>query len=378
MGFMKLTSNTRNTRMIFGIVVVGVAIVLAGLLLVLFPRNNRYDVSELPEPPLKQLAVKHNVMLGNHAILNRIGEPEYAGILTSQFDFVLADNTPNWYFTDGGLRPGPEQYNFAEMDRVMAFAEQHAMPVQAHHYVWGEEKWLPEWLTKGNYSEEQVMNFMKEHIMTVGRKYSGRIAEWTVVNEPFTRNQHIFGLKDWWADNTGGTINYIDQAFRWAREADPNSKLILNDFYNESINDVSDWMFEYVRGAKDRGVPIDGVGFQMHIDGTHPPMKDEVKSNMKRFVDLGVKVYVTEFDINMGDLKASKASKDEVAGSVYYEMMRACIETEGCDSFAYLGITDKETWYNYMGIKDPRPLMFDELYRPKPAFWATRTALEQD
>lgn len=94
----------------------------------------------LPEPPLKQLAKAKDISLGNFAIRNHLDDKPYTDILTSQFDFVLADNTPNWYFTDGGLRPSRTTYNFKQMDEVMSFAKSNNMPVQAHHYVWGEEK----------------------------------------------------------------------------------------------------------------------------------------------------------------------------------------------------------------------------------------------
>ena len=64
------------------------------------------------DTPLKELASQHNLELGNFAIFNHIYEEPYKDILTTQFDFVLADNTPNWYFTDGGLRPTKDTYNF--------------------------------------------------------------------------------------------------------------------------------------------------------------------------------------------------------------------------------------------------------------------------
>lgn len=351
-----------------------ILIIIAVVVFIRWPRTDKTPF--LPAPSLKDLALTHNIQMGNHAILNRIYEKPYADILTTQFNLALADNTPNWYFTDGGLRPSRGSYNFKQMDEVMAFAEKHGMAVQAHHYLWGEEKWLPEWLKKGDYSKEELMDIIHEHINTVGKKYSGRIQEWTVVNEPFTRGQKLYGLNDWWADNTGGK-EYIDQAFIWARQADPHSKLILNDFHNESINDVSNEMYEYVKSAKARGIPIDGVGMQMHIDGTHPPTKDEVVSNMKRFGELGVDIYVTEFDVNMADVKAESDDKDQIAGHIYYEMMRACIESDYCRSFSILGITDKETWYNYMGLRDPRPLPFDKSYKPKQAYYSLRAALEQ-
>lgn len=339
--------------------------------------RGRPDPVVLPEPSLKELAKQNGISIGNFAIRSHLKNKAYTDILTSQFDFALADNTPNWYFTDGGLRPSATTYNWEHMDEVMKFAEDNGMAVESHHYLWGEQKWLPDWLKEGNYSKDELMNLMREHIMTVGGRYSGRIKQWTVVNEAFTRDQHLFDLRDWWADNTGG-LDYIDQAFIWARQADPKSKLILNDFNNEAINDTSNAMYEYVKGALARGVPIDGIGMQMHIDGGHPPTKDEVISNMKRFAALGVDVYVTEFDVNMNDVKADAHDKNRIQENIYYEMMRACIESKVCTHFAYLGITDDETWYKHIGLDDPRPLPFDERYRPKPAFWGIRTALEQD
>lgn len=65
---------------------------------------------------------------------------------------------------------------------------------------------------------------------------------------------------------------------------------------------------------------------------------------MKRFGELGVSVYVTEFDVYMSDVPAPDYAKDTIEGNIYYEMMHACIEAGDCHSFSILGITDKETW----------------------------------
>ena len=330
----------------------------------------------LPTPPLKELSAPHDISVGNFAIKTHLRDTRYTDILTSQFDTALIDNTPNWYFTDGGLRPSRDTYNFTQMDEVMRFTESHGMRAEAHHFVWGEEKWLPDWLKNGNYQPDEVTRIMQEHIQTVGGRYAGRVAQWTVVNEAFSRGQHIYGLRDWWADHTGGQT-YIDQAFIAARAADPHAKLLLNDFGNESLTSISNAMYDYIRDAKARGIPIDGIGMQMHIDGTHPPTKDEVITNMRRFGDLGIKVYVTELDVNMNDLPAEPAAKNAIQANIYHDMARACIESGVCVSFSILGITDSETWYNYMGLADARPLPFDRDYRPKPAFYRLREAFAQ-
>jgi endo-1,4-beta-xylanase len=348
--------------------------IISGLYLAL----SRADKTpNLPNPPLKVLAAKHNIELGNFAMSSRIDEKPYREILTGQFNVALLDNTPNWYFTDGGLRPSATAYNFSQMDQLVNFAQENHMSMQAHHFVWGEDKWLPQWLKSGHYSREQLFDLLHQHIATVGGRYRDKIAEWTVVNEPFTREQHIFGLNDWWADHTGDN-SYISQSYIWARQADPSAKLILNDFNNETQNSVSDDMYNYIKQAKASGVPIDGIGMQMHLDGAHPPDKQAVIDNMRRFGALGVGVYVTEFDVNMSNVKASDKEKDQKEADIYYQMMRACIESQVCHSFSILGITDKETWYNYMpSSADARPLPFDKHYNPKPAYWALRRALEE-
>ncbi len=331
----------------------------------------------LINPPLKDLAAAHSLELGNFAMLNYMNTEPYNKILSGEFNYVLADNTPNWYFTDGGLRPGRATYNFVQMDQVVTYAQQQNMPIEAHHLLWGEEKWLPDWLKNGNYTKEELLVIMDEHIASVVGRYKGKIREWSVVNEAFTRGQHANGLNDWWADHASEA--YIDRAFTAANKADPNAKLILNDSNNEHYNSVSDAMYSYIKSAKARGIPIDGIGMQMHIDGTHPPAKDEVIANMQRFAALGVDVYVTEFDVNMSAVAAPGSIKDTIQADIYYSMLRACIESRVCRHFALLGVTDKETWYNYMGpsTADARPLMFDQDYKPKPAYYSFRDALSR-
>lgn len=331
----------------------------------------------LPPPPLKDLAASHEVKLGNYAALKRLHEKPYSDILTSQYEFLSVDGELNWTFNDGSLRPSEGTYNFRNPDKVFAFARAHNMPVQGHHLVWGEEKWLPDWLKNGHYTKDQLSQLIHQHIATVGAHYKGQVREWSVVNEPFSRNLHINGLSDWWADHTGG-MNYIDQSFAWARQADPTAKLLINDFNNEDINGVSNAEYASVKGMKQRGVPLDGIGMQMHIEGSRPPKKENVIKNMQRFAKLGLKIYVTEFDVNMSNVAGTQEQRDKIESNIYRDMTRACIESKVCPSFAELGITDKDSWYNEIGIKNAYPLPFDGKYRPKPAFYALREALGQN
>ena len=145
-----------------------VILVLAvGGLLVWLCASQGATLRPLPNPPLKDLASRHHLELGNFAILSRINEPQYNQILTSQFNLALADNTPNWYFTDGGLRPSATTYNFKQMDQVVQYASAQNMTIQAHHLLWGEEKWLPTWLKNTSYNRSQLLEIMQQHILAV-------------------------------------------------------------------------------------------------------------------------------------------------------------------------------------------------------------------
>jgi endo-1,4-beta-xylanase len=332
------------------------------------------DVTD--QQSLHVLAEKKGIKLGAYLARDRMDEQPYTDILRKHFEQVIIDGQPNWQFEDGPLRPAPNQYDFSRIDEVLKFATENDKSVRMHHFIWGEEKWLPDWLKNGNYNKEQLLDLIRQHILTVGGRYKGMVREWTVVNEAFTRGTNERGLHDWWKDATGDT-EYIDKSFIWAREADPNAKLILNDFNNERKNKFSDAMYEYIKTAKAKGVPIDGIGMQMHVDGTFPATKEEIIENMKRFGELGIEVYVTEFDVNMNDVPGDDAEKERKQAEIYTSHLEACIESGVCKSFAFLGLTDRESWYNELGVPNAMPLLFDREYNPKQAYYAVRDVLSK-
>jgi endo-1,4-beta-xylanase len=332
---------------------------------------------ELPTPSLRELAEDRKLELGNFASLKYLRERPYSELLRDEFSFVMADGEPNWKFEEHTLRPSRNRYDFRDLDQVMVFAEENNKPVRVQHLLWGDEKWLPEWLKKGGYSKKELHGIIEDHIRTVVKRYKGQVREYTVVNEAFSRSLEKGGNKDWWGTRLGQ--EYIDKAFITARQEDPEAKLILNDFGNERINDVSNLMYKYIKEAKARGVPIDGIGLQMHINGLDAPTKEEVVKNMRRFKEIGVQVYVTEFDVNMHGFEGSAEDRNKQQAKVYSDMLSACLEVgnEICPSFAYLGLIDRQSWYKGIGLTDALPLMFEDDYDPKPAFWAVRETLKK-
>ena len=331
---------------------------------------------QLPNPPLKELAERRGVQVGSFASLKYLRERAYTDILASEFDYAIIDGEPNWKFEDHALRPSKDEFDFSNIDQVFSFADDNDMPVRVQHLLWGDDKWLPDWLKNGNFSRDELMGIIKNHIDTVGTRYSGKVREYTVVNEAFSRKLLTGGNKDWWGERLD--TEYIDSAFVWARASDPNAVLILNDFGNETEGDISNLMYSYMKDAKTRGIPIDALGMQMHISGTNVPSKDKVVSNMRRFADLGFKIYITEFDVNMHDVEGTDEEKDQKQADIYGQMLEACLEvgSDLCPNFGFLGLVDRQSWYGGIGIDDANPLLFYDDYKPKPAFFAVRAALD--
>ncbi len=325
----------------------------------------------LPFPPLKDLAAKRKIELGIHVDPKKLNERIYPDIVSSEFNLLTIDGGGS-HFKE--IQPAPAKYDFTRTDKMVQFAEQHNMPVQFHHLVWGDDYMLPDWLMNGNYSKEQIMGILHDHINTIMTRYKGRVQEYSLINEAFTENQHIYGLKNWWADHVGNKNQYIDQLFIWAHQADPNAKLLVNDFRNEEKNSVSNDIYDYIKSAKNRGIPIDGVGMQLHVNAAYPPNKQSVINNMKRFMAIKVPVYITEFDVNTNSVKGSSDYKQQLETSITQDMVRACVESKACVSFTVFGITSKNDFIKKLTRTNSRAYMFDSRFRPRQSFYAFRSA----
>lgn len=327
----------------------------------------------LPSPPLKDLAAKHGIDLGmlvyDHKLNNRI----YPDLVRNQFGLVTIDGGA--HFKE--LRPSETEFDFSTSDTIVAFAEANNMPVQLHHLIWGDRIMIPKWLEQGNYSKDQLRAILRDHITKVMQHYKGRVREYSVVNEAFTEAQHLYGLRSFYGDELGYEYELLDDYFRWARQADPDAKLILNDFNNETKNKVSDAMYAYIKAAKARGVPIDGIGMQMHINASNIPPKQALLDNMKRFGELGVSIYITEFDVNSNSVKRSEADKNQLETRIMYDVTRACIESRVCKSMTVFGLTMKNDLVKKLTRANSRDLLFTSRFEPTPAYFGLRQAFSE-
>ena len=155
-----------------------------------------------------------------------------------------------------------------------------------------------------------ALDDLQDHITTVMGHYAGKVYAWDVVNEAFNDDGTMRDTI--WYDQPGigfagmGT-QYIEQALGWAHAADPNARLFYNDYNAEPMNVKSDAIYAMAQDFKNRGVPLDGVGFQLHIDLSFddPTTLASFTSNLQRFAALGLNLHITELDIRLSDSSAA-------------------------------------------------------------------------
>src|SRR5262249_14860698 len=152
---------------------------------------------------------------------------------------------------------------------------------------------------------------------------------------------------------------YLDWAFGLARDADPYALLIYNDYGAEVINTKSNAIYNLVRDLLDRGIPIDGVGFQMHIT-TSGINYQSFAQNLQRFADLGLALFVTEMDVRM-QLPVTPAQLATQA-NVYRSALDICLQQPNCWGLQTWGFTDRYSWIPGSFPGYGAALIFDENY----------------
>jgi endo-1,4-beta-xylanase len=255
------------------------------------------------------------------------------------------------------------------------------MTVRGHTLVWHHQN--PKWLTDGKFTSSELAQILEQHIKTVVGHYRGKIFAWDVVNEAFDE-LHPGELRSTiWRDQPGiglaeNGYTYIERCFRWAHEADPQALLFYNEAEAEVVNPKSDAIYAMVRDFRQRGVPIDGVGFQMHVANLRADVAS-ISANIKRFTGLGVQVQITEMDVALPvDAQGNARPEDlQLQADIYRQIASACLSHPGCTAIQTWGFTDKYSWIgSHSKQTQGAALLFDRNYQAKPAYDALRNALE--
>jgi endo-1,4-beta-xylanase len=317
---------------------------------------------------LRSLAQQRGIGIGTAALMEPFqNDSTYREVLAREFNRLTPENAMKF----GQLHPERDRYNFTKADALVTFAKAHQMQVHGHTLVWHQS--MPDWLTQVEWTREELMDIMHQHIYTVVAHYQGQLAAWDVVNEAVAGNG---SLRDSiWLSRIGP--EYIELAFRWAHEADPQARLFYNDHDGEGLGKKSDAIYELIKDLRQRNVPIHGVGLQMHKSIKNPPSIEQVAANIKRLGKLGLEVQITEMDVQIHDGKGTTQQRLASQADVYREMLRVCLDAPTCKSLTTWGLADHLSWIPHFYKRPDSPLIFDESYRPKPAYDALVDVLKE-
>jgi endo-1,4-beta-xylanase len=370
----------------------------------LLANHQGHDGTRRNSATLREAADRAGLLIGAAVRPEHLSEPLYAETLAREFNLLEPEDAMKWEV----LRPDAQSYNFTQADQIVDFAVQHRMKVRGHTLVWHRQN--PKWLTEGKYNSAELAQILEQHIKHVVGHYRGKVFAWDVVNEAFDE-LHPGQLRSTiWLDQPGiglaengvassnelrassnldpsklgarsskPKFSYIEQCFRWAHEADPQALLFYNEAEAETLGPKSDAIYAMVQDFRKRGVPIDGVGFQLHIANLHPDIAS-ISANLGRFTALGLQVHITEMDVSLPvDAIGNASSEDlERQAGVYGQIAAACLSHPGCTAIQTWGFTDKYSWIGSHSKKTRgAALPFDREYRAKPAYEALRSALEQ-
>jgi endo-1,4-beta-xylanase len=318
--------------------------------------------SALPDP-LRDAAGASGKLIGTAVQAGFLGIPQYSSVVDRHFNYLTAEYEMKW----ATIGPAAGVYNFGPGDAIAAYADAHGMRVKGHAFVWHGS--VPAWVN--GLSAPDLKTAVATYIRAVAEHYRGRVLAWDVVNEAVADDGS--GLRDTVFRQKLGDA-YIADAFRVARAVDPGALLFYNDYNGEGLNAKSNRIYELMRSLLSQGVPIDGIGLQMHVSATGRPSDASIASNMRRLADLGLLVNISEMDVRIRDVPGTTQTRLDVQKAVYHDIVAICVAEPRCHAVTLWGFTDAHSWIDAQFGPDD-PLLFDEQYAPKPAFYGVMDAL---
>ncbi|MGW2477510.1 endo-1,4-beta-xylanase [Streptomyces sp. NPDC001665] len=299
------------------------------------------------ESALGAAAAQSGRYFGTAIASGKLGDSAYTSIASREFNMVTAENEMKIDATE----PQRGQFNFSAGDRVYNWAVQNGKKVRGHTLAWHSQQ--PSWMQ--SLSGSTLRQAMIDHINGVMGHYKGKIAQWDVVNEAFA-DGNSGGRRDSNLQRTGN--DWIEVAFRTARAADSSAKLCYNDYNIENWNWAkTQGVYNMVKDFKQRGVPIDCVGFQSHFN-SGSPYDSNFRTTLQSFAALGVDVAITELDIQ------------GASASTYANVTNDCLAVSRCLGITVWGVRDSDSWRS-----GDTPLLFNNDGSKKAAYTSVLNAL---
>ena len=354
------SSSTSSTSSSSG----GLAVALA------FP--NLYALADFPVGTAVSAANEEHSILGNNATAS-----SQRNIIQQHFSQITPGNIMKMSY----LHNAYDTFTFGDADALIDYVEANGIGIHAHSLIWHSDYQVPDWARQAT---DDLQAKLDHHVTTIAGHFAGKVDSWDVVNEAIDEiADGEWGYRDSIFYQKLGK-DYIANAFIQAREADPEADLYYNDYGISNANGKFEFMLQMVDEMLEQDLPIDGIGFQMHVYLDWPAIVD-IRSAFRQVVDRGLKVKITELDIPINNpFDGSYRYPDNYVATFtqahadaqkqrYCQIAEAYLQEVPVAQRGGLtiwGVYDGDTWLNsalFEGKHIDWPLLFDTSFRPKPA-----------
>jgi endo-1,4-beta-xylanase len=333
-------------------------------------------VSATPGPNLGEIAARNGYLFGAAAADVINNDRTYRELYITQTKLITTDVALK--MAQIAAQPGAKHFEAA--DRLLTFCDRNKIAMRGHCLIWNE--WVPDWIKTMSAVERR--SYFDAYIEDVVARYTGRLQSWDVVNEPFWPGHRApggFRLGPWY--DAFGT-DYIRRAFVRAAQVDPRTKLVLNEAQTERDDEVGlavrAGLLKLVADLKHAGVKLDVVGLQGHLQPQYPHDPGRFEEFLYQLADLGVDIYITEFDIYDGTFPDDVAMRDAAVAMTARQFLQPTLRHPAVKALITWELADNYSFYRGMA-KDrnarlARPLPFDDRLQQKPLWNAIAQSFE--
>ena len=323
--------------------------------------ENIINITE-PKTPLKDATKTFFVGMAVRA--NRLEDgSEYDKIIKREYESITAE----YEMKMNVILPSKGNYNWSNADKIVDYAIANGLNVHGHALIWHES--TPEWLENYSGTDEEFEQEIKEYITNVLQRYKGKVTSWDVINEG--------------VNNSGGTLrntvfrqrmgdDYMAKCLQFARDADPNAMLFYNDYGMCTNISKQNKVFDLVADWKNRNIPIDGIGYQMHISYLKP-IRQQIEIATDRAIASDLLLHYSELDIRTNPNKDITVLTEEraIAQKLKYKevvQIYNTIPTKNQYALTIWGMKDDDSWLLPHHNNDNEwPLLYDKSFDFKKA-----------
>jgi endo-1,4-beta-xylanase len=338
--------------------------------------------------------VESAVNIGNQIMLT---DDLFFRYIFSQFDFHRV--LDNWSDVQNQLENGKipfeneilwNPWGRGEAGGLFEIASQHKMEVVIDNLLWSSD--VPDSLLSANFTKDELAKIAEYMLKSKMLRYKGKVSEWSVIAESVSRNLWGDSKSAFWEKRIGyPDIVYL--AFKWAEEIDPDSRLnliednILDADTETSRQQAYTAFFRLLDNLKQNQVPIDGVSFENNFWVFAPPNPEKMLNTIKKVQSMDYKVGHAQTTVVLSDKFPIEPDRPRTVNAIDNKLLAQAkvykdtfdVYTQTGSGFGYYGVFDGDSWYKALGVddNDAAPLILDENFEPKPAYYAILDVLKE-